>query len=164
MRTYKSIEQPSQVLGIDINNLFIVMGFIVVGAILVGLLGMVMDIHWIVYVLLLLISVSLFILFKYLAKHRPPGFAMGFVSYHLRQPKRLTIGLPRNAQAKAKLLASAKLAAGAKAGAKAAAVKAASAKKPTAPAKAPAKPAAKALAPVPAPAPAMAPAPVMAAH
>lgn len=106
MRTYKSIEQPSQVLGIDINNLFVVMGFIVVGAILVGLLGMVMDIHWIVYVLLLLVSVSLFLLFKYLAKHRPPGFAMGFVSYYLRQPKRLSIGLPRHAKEKAKLAAS----------------------------------------------------------
>lgn len=109
MRTYKSIERPSQVLGIDVTNLFIVMGVVVVGAILVGLLGMVMDIHWIVYVLLLVLSVSLFVTFKYLAKHRPPGFAMGFVSYHLRQPKRLSIGLPRNAKAKA--AAKAKLAA-----------------------------------------------------
>ena len=112
MRTYKSIERPSQVLGIDINNLFLVMGFIVVGAILVGLLGMVMDLHWIVYVLLLLVSVSLFLAFKYLAKHRPPGFAMGFVSYYLHQPKRLSIGLPRNAKAKA--AAKAKLAVSAK--------------------------------------------------
>ncbi|MDF7815260.1 hypothetical protein [Hymenobacter sp. YC55] len=107
MRTYKSIEQPSQVLGIDINNLFIVMGFIIVGAILVGLLGMVMDLHWIVYVLLIVVSVGLFLMFKYLAKHRPPGFAMGFVSYHLRQPKRLSLGLPRNVKAKAKLAAAA---------------------------------------------------------
>lgn len=105
MRTYKSIEQPSQVLGIDINNLFIVMGFIIVGAILVGLLGMVMDLHWIVYVLLIVVSVGLFLMFKYLSKHRPPGFAMGFVSYHLRQPKRLSLGLPRNLKAKAKLAA-----------------------------------------------------------
>jgi hypothetical protein len=112
MRTYKSIERPSQVLGIDVNNLFVVMGVVVVGAILVGLLSMVMDVHWIVYVLLLLLSVSLFLTFKYLAKHRPPGFAMGFVSYHLRQPKRLSIGLPRNAKAKA--AAKAKMAASAK--------------------------------------------------
>lgn len=108
MRTYKSIEQPSQVLGIDINNLFVVMGFIVLGGIFTGLIGMAVDIHWIVYVLLLLITAGLFFMFKYLAKHRPPGFAMGFVSYHLRQPKRLTIGLPSAAwsAAKAKLAAS----------------------------------------------------------
>lgn len=111
MRTYKSIEQPSQVLGIDINNLFLVMGFVVVGAILVGLLGMVLDIHWIVYVLLILLSAGLFFTFKYLAKHRPPGFAMGFVSYHIRQPKRLSIGLPRTAQAKARMMAAAQKAA-----------------------------------------------------
>ena len=95
MRTYKSIERPSQVLGIDLNNLFVVMGFIVVGGLLTGFLGMVIDIHWSVYVLLIVISLGLFFFFKYLSKHRPPGFAMGYLSFHLRQPKRLSIGLPR---------------------------------------------------------------------
>ena len=145
MRTYKSIERPSQVLGIDVTNLFIVMGVIIVGAILVGLLGMVLSIHWSVYVLLLVVSIGLFLMFKYLAKHRPPGFAMGFVSYHLRQPKRLSLGLPRNvkekAAAKAKLEAAAK-----KEAAKKAVVK-------PAPKPAKTKPAAKTKAPVPAPAP-----------
>lgn len=99
MRTYKSIERPSQVLGIDLNNLFVVMGFAIGSAILVGLLGMVASIHWSVYILLLLVSIGLFLMFKYLAKHRPPGFAMGFVSYHIRQPKRLSIGLRPKAKA-----------------------------------------------------------------
>lgn len=93
MRTYKSIERPSQVLGIDINNLFVVMGFAIGTAILVGLLGIAFPIHWSVYILLILVSLGLFLMFKYLAKHRPPGFAMGFVSFHLRQPKRLSLGL-----------------------------------------------------------------------
>lgn len=93
MHTYKSIERPSQVLGIDVNNLFVVMGFAIGSAVLVGFLGMVLSIHWSVYVVLLLVSIGLFLMFKYLAKHRPPGFAMGFVSYHIRQPKRLTVGL-----------------------------------------------------------------------
>jgi len=122
MRTYKSIERPSQVLGIDVTNLFIVMGVVVVGAIMLGLLGMVMDLHWAVYVMMLLFSVGLFLMFKYLAKHRPPGFAMGYLSYTLRQPKRLTIGLPRNAKAKA--AAKAKLAAASKSVAKPTAKKA----------------------------------------
>ena len=100
MRTYKSIERPSQVMGIDINNLFVVMGFTVFSAIFVGLLGIAIDIHWSVYILLFLVAGGLFLMFKYLAKHRPPGFAMGFVSYHLRQPKRLSIGLRRKSHGK----------------------------------------------------------------
>ena len=88
------MERPSQVLGIDLNNLLVVFAFTISSAMLIGFLGMVIDIHWSVYILVLVISIGLFFFFKYLAKHRPPGFAMGFMSYYLRQPKRLSIGLP----------------------------------------------------------------------
>lgn len=92
MRSYKSFERPSQILGIDINNLFVVMGFLIGSGVLVGLAGLVLPIHWGVYVFVLVVTLGLFFTFKYLAKHRPPGFALGFVSFHIRQPKRLSLG------------------------------------------------------------------------
>ena len=95
MRTYKSFEGPSKILGIDVNNLFIVFGFLLLAGLAVGTLGLFLDIPWFVYVLVLLITLGLFFGFKYLAKHRPPGFVQGFLSFHIRQPKRLYVGAYR---------------------------------------------------------------------
>ena len=95
MRTYKSFERPSQIQGIDINNLFVVFGFLVGSGLFIGFLGMFLDIPWVLYLLVVLVTLGLFFLFKYLSKHRPPGFVQGFISFHLRQPKRLHIAAYR---------------------------------------------------------------------
>lgn len=93
MRSYKSIERPAQVLGMDIQSLGLVFGLVIGGGMLLALLSLGLSIHPLVYLLLLAAAIGLFFTMRYLNKHRPPGFLMGYVSYHLRQPKRLTIGI-----------------------------------------------------------------------
>lgn len=91
MRTYKSIERPSQILGIDLSNLFILMGFAIGSGVVLGGLSMIISIHWSIYVIDSVLSISMFYFLKFLSKNRPPGFALGFLSFHTRQPSRLTI-------------------------------------------------------------------------
>lgn len=98
MNVYKSFERPSQILGIDIQNLFLVIGFLIVSGLLTGLYAMFASVHWSFYLIILLITIGLFSTFKYLAKHHPPGYAIGFLSFHLRQPKRISVGSPRPSQ------------------------------------------------------------------
>ncbi|GAB3840804.1 hypothetical protein [Hymenobacter jeollabukensis] len=92
MQTYKSIERPAQVLGLAIQDLGLVFGLLIVGGLLTGVLGLVISIPAWVYLVLLLTSLGLFFGLKYLAKHKPPGFLMGYVSFNLQQPRRLTLG------------------------------------------------------------------------
>lgn len=93
MRSYKTIERPAQVLGIDIQSLGLVFGTLIGGGLCVGLLGMLLPISSWVYLLLLLTAAGLYGGLKYLSRHRPPGFLMGYLSFHLHQPKRLTVGI-----------------------------------------------------------------------
>ena len=93
MQSYKTIERPAQVLGMDIQSLGFVFALVIGGGFLLALLSLGMSISPLVYVALLLTSIGLFFTLRYLNKHRPPGFLMGYISYHLRQPKRLTIGI-----------------------------------------------------------------------
>ncbi|SNR89258.1 hypothetical protein [Hymenobacter mucosus] len=93
MRSYKSIERPAQVLGMDIQSLGLVFGLVIGGGMLLALVSMGTTVNPLVYLVLIVTAVGLFFTLRYLNKNRPPGFLMGYVSYHLRQPKRLTIGI-----------------------------------------------------------------------
>jgi len=93
MRTFKSIERPAQVLGIEIQSLGLVFGVVIGGGILTGVAGMVISVPGWFYLLLLLVAAGLFFGLKYLGKHRPPGYAQGYVSFRFQQPKRLTVGI-----------------------------------------------------------------------
>lgn len=92
MRTFKSIERPAQVLGIPIQDLGFVALLLIGGGILLGVLSMLLPIPSKSYLVLLLLTAGLFFGLRWLAKHRPPGFLMGWLSYKIRQPKRLTLG------------------------------------------------------------------------
>lgn len=105
LRTFKSIERPAQVLGIEIQSLGLVFGVLIGGGMIVGILGMMISVPAWVYVLLLVVTATLFFGLKFLGKHRPPGYAMGYLSYTLQQPKRLTVGI-RNVLQKQKNKAS----------------------------------------------------------
>jgi hypothetical protein len=93
MQTYKRIERQAQVLGMNIQDLGLVFGLLICGGLLSGVLGLVISVPVWVYLLLLLTSAVLFFGLKYLAKHKPPGFLMGYLSFHLQQPRRLTLGV-----------------------------------------------------------------------
>jgi hypothetical protein len=92
MHTFKSIERPAQVLGISIQGLGLVFGILIGGGMLTGSLGIFINIPAVVYLLLLLSAAAVFFGLKYVNKHHPPGFLAGYLSFLLRQPKRLTLG------------------------------------------------------------------------
>lgn len=98
MRTFKSIERPAQVLGIPIQDLGFVALLLIGGGMLLGILSMFLHISGKAYLVLVVLVIGLFIWLRWLAKHRPPGYLMGLLSYKLQQPKRLTLGPVHNPQ------------------------------------------------------------------
>jgi hypothetical protein len=103
MRTYKSIERQAQVLGMNLQDLGLVFGLLIVGGLFTGVLGLMISVPAWVYFLLLLTTAVLFFGLKYLAKHKPPGFLMGYASFHLQQPRRLTLGAIPSPNEKSKI-------------------------------------------------------------
>lgn len=92
MRTFKSIERPAQVLGIPFQDLGRVALLLIGGGILLLGLSIFLPIPGKSYLVLIVLAFTLFFGSRWLAKHRPPGFLMGWLSYQLRQPRRLTLG------------------------------------------------------------------------
>ena len=101
MRSYKSIERPAQVLGMNIQDLGIMVGLGIGSVLLLGFLSMAVKIPRIVYLLVILVEVGLLMGLRYLSKKQAPGFLMGWLSFTFIQPRRLTVGpLPIPAHAK----------------------------------------------------------------
>lgn len=92
MQSYKSIERPAQVLGMNLQDLGLVVGLLIGGILFLSLLSMVATIPRLTYLVVLLGDGGLFFLFRYLAKHRPPGYLFGWISYSFIQPKRISLG------------------------------------------------------------------------
>ncbi|MBT9394392.1 hypothetical protein KLP40_14570 [Hymenobacter sp. NST-14] len=92
MRTFKSIERPAQVLGIPLQDLGFVALLLIGGGMLLGVLSMFLHVSGKAYLVLLLLVLILFFGLRWLAKHKPPGYLMGWISYRIRQPRRLTLG------------------------------------------------------------------------
>lgn len=92
MRTFKSIERPAQVLGIAFQDLGLVALLLIGGGMLLAVLSMFLPIPSRSYLVLIVLVAGLFIGLRWLAKNRPPGYLMGWLSYTLQQPKRLTFG------------------------------------------------------------------------
>ncbi len=92
MRSYKSIERPAQVLGMNFQDLGIIVGLFLGSVLLLVFLGMAIKIPRIIYLLLLVVEAGLFFGFRYLSRTRPPGFLMAWLSYTFMQPHRLAVG------------------------------------------------------------------------
>ena len=56
MRSYKSIERPAQVLGMNIQDLGIMVGLFIGSVLLLGFLGMAVKIPRLVYLLVILVG------------------------------------------------------------------------------------------------------------
>lgn len=94
MRSYKSIERPAQVLGMSLRELGLgVIGLIAL-ALLIGVAGSVMPVPRQAYLVLLLLFAVLIFGLRYLGKHRPPNFLLSWLSFHLKQPRRIALGRP----------------------------------------------------------------------
>jgi hypothetical protein len=92
MRSYKSIERPAQVLGMNIQDLGIMVGLFIGSVLLLGFLGMAVKIPRLVYLLVILVELGLLLGLRYLSKRQAPGFLMGWLSFTFIQPRRLAVG------------------------------------------------------------------------
>ena len=101
MRSYKSIERPAQVLGMNLQDLGILVGLFIGSVLLLGFLGMAVKIPRMVYLVVILSEVGLILGLRYLTRTQAPGFLMGWLSYTFIQPRRLAVGpLPPPAHGK----------------------------------------------------------------
>lgn len=96
MRTYKSIEKPAQILGMNIMDLGLVIGLFLGSVLLLGFLNMLVHIPRWVYLIIFLFEVGLVIIMRFLTKTRPPGFLLGWLSFTFVQPKRISVGVIPN--------------------------------------------------------------------
>ena len=92
MRSYKSIERPAQVLGMNLQDLGILVGLFIGSVLLLGFLGMAIKIPRLVYLLVILSEIGLLLGLRYLTRTQAPGFLMGWLSYTFIQPRRLAVG------------------------------------------------------------------------
>ncbi|UOQ83228.1 hypothetical protein [Hymenobacter sp. 5414T-23] len=92
MRSYKSIERPAQVLGMNLQDLGILVGLFIGSVLLLGFLGMAVKIPRMVYLLVILSEIGLILGLRYLTQTQAPGFLMGWLSYTFIQPRRLAVG------------------------------------------------------------------------
>ncbi|QKG55009.1 hypothetical protein [Hymenobacter sp. BRD67] len=81
MRSYKSIERPAQVLGMNLPDLGLVVGLFLAVVLAIGIAGLVVTVPRFLYLLILVVLVVLLYGLRYLAKHRPRAFcSAGFPS------------------------------------------------------------------------------------
>ena len=92
MRSYKSIERPAQVLGMNLQDLGILVGLFIGSVLLLGFLGMAVKIPRMVYLLVIVVEIALIMGLRYLTRTQAPGFLMGWLSYTFIQPRRLAVG------------------------------------------------------------------------
>jgi type IV secretory pathway VirB3-like protein len=92
MRSYKSIERPAQVLGMNLPDLGLVVGLFLAAVLVIGVAGLVVSVPRFLYLLILVVLVVLLYALRYLAKHRPPGFLLSWLSFYRRQPRRIALG------------------------------------------------------------------------
>lgn len=101
MRSFKSIERPAQVLGMNLPDLGLVVGLFLAAVLAIGVAGLVFTVPRFLYLLILVVLIGQLYGLRYLAKHRPPGFLLSWLSFHRRQPRRIALGRPRSGQATA---------------------------------------------------------------
>ncbi|WP_026461337.1 hypothetical protein [Adhaeribacter aquaticus] len=92
MRSYKSIEKPAQVLGMNIMDLGLAVGLFIGSVLLLGFLNMLVSIPRLVYLAVFLLEVGLILVMRFLTKTHPPGFLVGWLSFRYVQPRRISVG------------------------------------------------------------------------
>ena len=95
MRSYKSIERPAQILGMNLMDLGLVVAFLIGAVMVLGIASTLFMIPRLLYTLVLVFAIGMFFALRWMAKNRPPGFLMGFLSFHLVQPRRISLGVLR---------------------------------------------------------------------
>jgi len=92
MRSYKSIERPAQVLGMNLQDLGLLVGLFIGSVLLLGLLGIIVKIPRLMYLVVIVVEMLLLFGFRYLSKTQAPGFLLAWVSFKFSQPRRIAVG------------------------------------------------------------------------
>lgn len=92
MRSYKSIERSAQVLGVNLQDLGLLVGLFIGSVLLLGFLGMAVKIPRLVYLLVVGAQLALLLGLRQLSKKQAPGFLVAWLSYTFLQPRRLAVG------------------------------------------------------------------------
>jgi hypothetical protein len=92
MRSYKSIEKPAQVLGMNIMDLGLVVGLFICSVLLLGFLNMLVHVPRLVYLMVFLLEINLVLVLRFLTKTHPPGFLISWLSFKFVQPRRIAVG------------------------------------------------------------------------
>ncbi|WP_207435962.1 hypothetical protein [Sabulibacter ruber] len=93
MRSYRSIEKPAQLLGMHLADLGLVVGLFIGSVLLLGFLNLLVPLPRLVYLAVFLLEAGLLAALRFLAKTRPPGFLLGWLSHRFRQPRRIAVGI-----------------------------------------------------------------------
>ncbi|MBC6612445.1 hypothetical protein F1C16_20515 (plasmid) [Hymenobacter sp. NBH84] len=93
MQSYKSIERPAQVLGMNLQDLGLVVGLFIGSILGLGVASLVVHVPTLLYLIIFLLTLGLLMGLRYLAKHKPPGFLLGWLAFQFVQPRRIALGL-----------------------------------------------------------------------
>lgn len=75
-------------------DLGLVVAFLIGAVMLLGIASTLIMVPQFLYTLVLVLALGMFFALRWMAKNRPPGFLMGFLSFHFVQPRRISIGAP----------------------------------------------------------------------
>lgn len=79
----------------NLMDLGLVVALLIGGVMALGIVSTLVMVPRFIYTLLLAITFGMFFVLRWMAKNRPPGFLMGFLSFHLVQPHRISHGIAR---------------------------------------------------------------------
>lgn len=87
MRTYKSIERKTNVLGIPIQEFGMLACLLVILILIGGIVGFFIDVSGKFFLFSLALVLSLYGVLRHAAQKKHPGFLLSWLSYHCFQPK-----------------------------------------------------------------------------
>lgn len=91
MRTYKSIERKSVILGMPVGDLLLLLSLLVALVLLGGVLGTFIRVSKYYYFGSLLFLIVLQFILRYLNRRKHPTYLASWISYHFLQPRRINI-------------------------------------------------------------------------
>jgi hypothetical protein len=91
MRTYKSIEKKSAILGMPLQDLALLL-FMLIGLVMAGsVVSIFITVSKYYYLFTLLLICGLYCLLKITNRQAHPGFILCFISFYFKQPKKITL-------------------------------------------------------------------------
>jgi len=92
MRTYKAIERPSQVLGMNLQDLLILVGIFLGSVFAMGIIGNMITVSRWVYLVVILVELALMWGVRFLSTKKAPGYLIAWISFRFFQPRRIRVG------------------------------------------------------------------------